>query len=179
MASPGMFKNWLRLPSRIGLLLGFGALSAAGANTQPAEAHLGKEPSRVPQQSAKQFGELRIWSDAGRIFIAEAGKPAQELPLGDTAEARRLRELLERGGANSDSPRVLLEKMILVGGGGEGFHWAPADRNKAPDAPPTPAGAGDNPAAAGFAPAPPPASGQHTVRPEGWGQSKAGSRQKS
>jgi hypothetical protein len=121
---PARFPKWLRLPSRIALLLGLGALSAAGAKADPPE--IGNEPARVPQQSAKSFGELRVWNDAGRIYIAESGKEAQELRLGDTTEARYLRELLERNGAVADSPHVLQDRMILVGGGGKGIsggHW--------------------------------------------------------
>jgi hypothetical protein len=122
------FSNWLRLPSRLALLLGLGALSAAGAKADTPD--LGKEPVRVPQHSAKTFGELRIWHDDGRIFVSESGREAQELRLRDTAEARHLRQLLARDGAAADSPRVLLDRIILVGGGGDGFHWAPTARSK-------------------------------------------------
>lgn len=125
--------KWLRLPSRIALLLGVGALSAAAAKPDAAQARLSPELARVPQQSAKTFGELRIWSDDGRIYVAEPGKPAEELRLGDTAEARRLRQLLESDGAAADAPRVLLDRMILVGGGGDGFHWAPPGRTDSRD----------------------------------------------
>jgi hypothetical protein len=128
MSWPLSLRKWLRLPSRIALLLGVGALSAAGAKAAVAEAHLANGLMRVPQQSAKSFGEVRIWSEAGRIYVSEAGKDAQELPLGDTAEARHLRQLLERDGAAAASPRVLHDRIILVGGGGEGIHWAPAGK---------------------------------------------------
>jgi hypothetical protein len=137
MSLSSSLRKWLCLPSRIALLLGVGALSAAGAKTGVAEAHLGDGLMRMPQQSAKSFGEVRIWSEAGRIYVSEAGKDPQELPLGDTAEARHLRQLLERDGAAAASPRVLHDRIILVGGGGEGIHWAPAgkddpDKVKAP-----------------------------------------------
>ncbi|HYU13563.1 MAG TPA: hypothetical protein VEK82_13370 [Stellaceae bacterium] len=122
------FSKWSRLPSRVALLLGLGALSAAGAKADTPD--LAKEPMRVPQHSAKTFGELRIWNDDGRIFVSESGREAQELLLGDTAEARHLRQLLARDGAAAESPRILLDRIILVGGGGDGFHWAPADRSK-------------------------------------------------
>jgi hypothetical protein len=122
------FAKWLRLPSRVALLLGLGALSAAGAKADAPE--MGNEPARVPQQSAKCFGELRVWNDDGRIFVSEAGREAQELRLGDTPEARRLRQLLEQDGAAAESPRVLPQRIILVGGGGEGIHWAPADSTR-------------------------------------------------
>jgi hypothetical protein len=137
MSLPSSLRRWLCLPSRIALLLGVGALSATGAEAAVAEAHLGDGLMRVPQQSAKSFGEVRIWSEAGRIYVSEAGKGPQELPLGDTAEARHLRQLLEREGAAAASPRVLHDRIILVGGGGAGIQWAPAgkddpDKVKAP-----------------------------------------------
>jgi hypothetical protein len=123
---PLPFSKWLRLPSRVALLLGLGALSAAGAKADAPD--LGKERMRVPQHSAKTFGELTIWNNDGRVFISESGGEAQELRLGDTAEARHLRQLLTRDDAAADSPHVLLDRIILVGGGGDGFHWAPADK---------------------------------------------------
>jgi hypothetical protein len=118
---------------RIALLLGIGAISAAGARPDAAPVGVGGEPMRVPQQSAKSFGELLIWSDGGRIYVAERGQQARELQLGDTAEARHLRELLERDGATADRPRILPDRMILVGGGGTGFHGVPADKSATPD----------------------------------------------
>ncbi len=126
MFLPLSWRNWLRQPSRIALMLGMGALSAASAEAAVAEAKLGDGLTRVPQQSAKNFGELRIWTEGGRIYLSEGDKDAQELSLADTLEARHLRQLLERDGAAVDSPRVLQHRIILVGGGGDGFHWAPA-----------------------------------------------------
>jgi hypothetical protein len=98
--------KWLRLPSRIAVLLGMGALSATGAPPAMAEPELGKGPLRVPQQSAKSFGEVLIWSEGGRIYFSESGNEAQELRLGDTPQAGRLRELLVREGAVAELPRV-------------------------------------------------------------------------
>jgi hypothetical protein len=128
MSLPSLLRKWVHLPSRIALLLGVGALSATGAEAAVAEAHLSNGLTRVPQQSAKSFGELRIWSENGRIYFSEAGKDPQELCLVDTAEARRLKQLLEREGAVAASPSVLHNRIILVGGGGDGFHWAPAGK---------------------------------------------------
>ncbi len=122
-------RDWLRLPSRIALLLGLGALSAAGAGTEAAVA----APVRVPPQSVKSLGDLLIWQDGGRIFISEAGKAAEELRLGDTAEADRLRQLLAREGATAAMPHALRDRVILVGAGGAGLHWEtqrPDDPNK-------------------------------------------------
>jgi hypothetical protein len=145
MSLSSSVQKWLHLPSRIALLIGFGALSAAGAKADTAQPTM-----RVPQQSAKSFGELRIWSDAGRIYVSERGKEAQEIRLGDTPEAQQLREMLERDGAASGSPHVLSDRIILVGGGGTGFSWTPAQRNRTPVTPAPPAAAsfgGVNPGA--------------------------------
>src|SRR5205809_4536866 len=98
MRASSSLSRWMRLPSRVALLLGLGALSASAAQANTAEVN-GDGPLRVPQTSAKSFGELRIWNDGGRIYISEAGKAAQELRLADTAEARHLKQLLERNGA--------------------------------------------------------------------------------
>jgi hypothetical protein len=161
MSWSGSLKEWLRLPRRIALLLGFGALSATGAQADTTEIELGDQSAWVPQQSAKTFGDLAIWSDGGQIYVSEAGKPARELRLGDTAEARHLRELLRRERAVANSPLRLQDRMILVGGGGTGMSWTPAERNRAFQGP-------REPAATGFGPHAPNAPSQ-TVRPENSG----------
>ena len=159
MPVPFYARKWFGLPSRIALLLGIGAISAAAASGQ-ADATLvdqGRQLTRVPQQSVKTFGELRVWSDGGRIYLSESGGEARELSLGDTAEARHLRQLLERDGAVAGAPQVLQHRIILVGGGGNGFHWAPAaaarqgsgssgpaDRNSGQSPPPQNTGASGN-----------------------------------
>jgi len=124
-----LMRDWLRRPSRITLTLGLGALAAAAPETAEAEIH----PDRVPQQSVKAFGELSIWTEGGDIYVLEPGSRTQKLDLGDTPEARRLRELLELDGATAASPRALHDRIILVGGGGDGFHWAPVQRPGGPN----------------------------------------------
>jgi hypothetical protein len=76
---PSLHK-WLRLPSRITLMLGITALSAT-TSPDAARAYAGDEPNRVPQQSAKSFGEVSIWLEEGRIYLAEPGKPGEDLCL--------------------------------------------------------------------------------------------------
>ena len=85
-----ILRKWLHLPSRIALLLGVGALSGTGAIPAMAEPGLHNGPVRAPQQSAKSFGEVRIWSEDGRIYFSEGGNEPRELQLSDTPEARRL-----------------------------------------------------------------------------------------
>jgi len=76
------------------------------------------------------FGEVLIWSEDGRIYFSESGNKAQELRLGDTPQARHLRELLVREGAVAESPRVLQHRLILVGGGGSAIHWGGAQPSR-------------------------------------------------
>lgn len=127
MPAPRNMRKWFSLPSRVALMLGLGALSAAGAKSDAATLDQAN-PARIPQTSVKNFGELQVWSDGGRIFLSEAGAAPRELTLGDTADAARLRQLLERDGATAASPQVLQHRLILVGGGGDGFHWSQSDR---------------------------------------------------
>lgn len=138
MPTPRALRGWWWLPSRIALLLGAGALSAVGAKADTTEPQADKTLSRVPLQSAKTFGELLVWSDGGRIYVAEAGRPAQELQLEDTAEAQRLRQLLERDGASPGTPHSVPHRMILAGDGGAGFHRSSGSTN-----PPDNGGAGN------------------------------------
>jgi hypothetical protein len=128
---PSSMRDWLRLPSRIAMLLGLGALSVTGAKA--GVPHPGLDGAPIPQQSAKAFGDLLIWTDKGRIFVSEGGKPAEELHLSGTAEAEALRQLLEREGATAATPHALRDRIILVGSGGSGLHWEsarPDDPNK-------------------------------------------------
>ena len=126
---PSLHK-WLRLPSRITLMLGITALSAT-TSPDAARAYAGDEPNRVPQQSAKSFGEVSIWLEEGRIYLAEPGKPGEDLCLGDTLETRHLRQLLQEHGATASAQRILFDRMILVGGGGCGFDSTPPERGRA------------------------------------------------
>jgi hypothetical protein len=135
---PSSMRGWLCLPSRIAMLLGLGALSVTGAKAGIVGPHSGHDGAPIPQQSAKASGDLLIWTDKGRIYISEAGNPAEELKLGDTAEAAALRRLLEREGGTAAAPHALRDRIILVGSGGAGLHWEAqqsGDPNK-PNAPP-------------------------------------------
>jgi len=165
--------RWLRLPSRIALLLGLGALSAAGANSSAAQAHTGKEADSVPQKSAEEIGDLRIWTEGGRIYLAEPGKPGEDLSLGDTLEAQQLRQLLEQHGATAASRHVPFGRMLLVGGGGCGFNW-PAPENRRPASTSTSSGlAGFGPAKAVNPHQPGPAEKPAPRRNPGTGQASA------
>jgi hypothetical protein len=137
MLMTSYMRNLLHLPSRIALLLGLSALSVAGA-----KADNGGDPqldrTRVPQQSAKPLADIAIWVENGRIYLSEAGKPVEELCLGNTAEAELLAQMLKEKGATAVTPHVLRDRIILVGGGGDGFHWTATrteDSNQTPVTP--------------------------------------------
>jgi hypothetical protein len=121
------FPKSLRLPSRVALLIGLGAVSTAAA---PADASLlpcsgGAETSQAERVS----GLLRVWSEDGRLYVSEQGGSSQLLALGDSTEARHLHRLLKQRAAETPNG-IQIDRFLLAGGGGDGFHWAPAARNK-------------------------------------------------
>ena len=87
----------------------------------------------MPQQSVKTFGDLLVWSEGERIYVAGARKrkpgnslsvtPLKRVVCGSCWSAMvRPRK----------TPRALHDRIILVGGGGDGFHWAPARQPSRP-----------------------------------------------
>lgn len=121
MQSPRLGR--LRLPSRIALLLGLGALSGAGVQADTAHASRA-DAELLPRTEPVGLGDLLISSEGGRLFVVEPGNGAEELRLGNTPEAQHLRQLLQRHGAETKDVR--LNRMILAGGGGKGIsggHW--------------------------------------------------------
>jgi hypothetical protein len=119
----------LRLPSRVALILGLGALSTPIAQADAPE-------NRTPAG----LGDALIRSENGKIFLSEGGRET-ELRLGATPERDRLFRLLEEHGPAG----VRLEadpRLIMSGGGGTGFSlW---ERTKSSDKPPPPATAREN-----------------------------------
>jgi hypothetical protein len=106
MAMPRSVHRWLRLPSRIALVLGLGALSTTGAT---ADAHANQTGP----------GDALIRSDGGKIYLTEGGRET-ELRLSPTPQRDRLLRLLEEHGPAG----VKLDRdprLIMSGGGGSGF----------------------------------------------------------
>ena len=98
--------KWLRLPGRVALILGLGALSTAGA-----------QADTPPGPRASSDTCLR--SDGGKIYLSEGGRET-ELKLGATQQRDRLMRLLEEhgpAGVKLDSD----PRLIMSGGGGTGF----------------------------------------------------------
>jgi hypothetical protein len=108
MKMPNSIGQWLRLPSRIALILGMGALSTTAARADAPE-----------QGNLAPFGDMLVRSEGGRIFLSEGGQET-ELRLSATPQRDRLLRLLEEhgpGGVKLDrDPR-----LIMSGGGGSGF----------------------------------------------------------
>jgi len=128
-------RRWLGLPGRLALLLGLGAISSAGADAGAITVPPHPNAARTPQRGVADFGEMRVWSEGGRLYLSEAGSDATELQLGDTAEARELRKLLENGNASAADPHILRHRLILVGGGGESGPRISSDQSAASPAP--------------------------------------------
>lgn len=136
--SPG---RWLRLPSRVALLLGLGALSAAGARADTGPAQPGAGIAPLAHGDRASPGDLLIRTEGGRIYLAERGGEFQELRLGDMPEAELLRQLLGGNGAAHGATGIRLSPMNLAGAGGNSFNWAPGGRSATRDKP-GPAGPG-------------------------------------
>ena len=110
MPVPDVVKKHLRLPSRIALLLGLGALSVAGARADT--------PESAPQAGAEPVaaGDVTVRAEAGKIFLSESGRET-ELRLGATAQRDHLLRLLEKYGPAG----IKLDadpRLIMSGGGG-------------------------------------------------------------
>lgn len=130
---PSPLFSRLRLPSRVALLLGMGALSAATARADTGPQVPGNSTDPLSRTERHPPAALSLWSDGERLYFAEHNCSGQELRLQDTAEARHLRQLLQEhaGAANG----IRLDRMILAGGGGMGISWERA-RNPDPARPP-------------------------------------------
>jgi hypothetical protein len=126
MPKPLSLPRWLRLPSRVALALGLGALSAPVVQAD------------APERAG--LGDTLIRSENGKIYLSEGGRET-ELRLGATAERDRLFRLLEEHGPAG----IRLEadpRLIMSGGGGTGFSlW---ERTKSSDKPPPPGPAQEN-----------------------------------
>jgi hypothetical protein len=111
--------------SRLALMLGLGTLSATAATADAMPADESAVTPPLAQQRLESSGELRVWAEDGRIFLAEPGGATRVLELGQTAEARRLHQLLDQAGATDAAAGMRLDRVLLAGGGGNGFAWAP------------------------------------------------------
>src|SRR3954449_8093559 len=114
-------RKWLRLPGRVGLLLGLGALSVTGARADTT--------APLPTADPPASGGLSIRSEGGRIYLSENGRDFQEIRLGDTQEARHLAQLLAGREAGSETAGINLPPIILAGAGGAGFDWTSPPRD--------------------------------------------------
>lgn len=120
-----------RLPSRVAFLLGVAAVSVGGAKADASAANPTPDPAKGG------LGELCLWGANGEVYLAEPDRPARQLVLGDTSEARRLRALLDQHGATNPRSGVRLDRMLLAGAGGEGIDWARPTRTRGANRPVT------------------------------------------
>ncbi|MFL5268061.1 MAG: hypothetical protein ACJ8AH_15965 [Stellaceae bacterium] len=110
MAIPRIVNRWLRLPGRIALILGLGALSTAGTRADTAG-----------QGDGVAFGDALVRTEGGKIYLSEGGRET-ELQLSATPQRDHLLRLLEERGPAS----VKLDsdpRLIMSSGGGAGFYW--------------------------------------------------------
>jgi hypothetical protein len=116
-------RNWINLPSRVAMLLGIGVLATGGARAETTVGDAAVAAPHPPQAIADDRAGLSVWASDGRIYLADPR--VRELQLSDTPEARRLHDLLRQRGATDMRSSVRLDRLLLAGGGGDGFHWAP------------------------------------------------------
>jgi hypothetical protein len=124
MPIPRSLRRWLRLPGRVALILGLGALSTAGARADP--------PDRAHRMA---FGDILIRSEGGKIYLTEGGQEA-ELRLTATPQRDHLLRLLEEHGPSG----VKLDhdpRLIMSSGGGAGFYWWGGKKSTTDKAAPT------------------------------------------
>jgi hypothetical protein len=125
----------LRLPSRVALLLGLSALSTTGVQADTRQPSSGGPEALSQERLAPD--QLRLWSDGKRLYVSEGGA-TEIIDLRDSPEARHLHHLLQEQATTRASDGMHFDRMILAGGGGDGFHWAPAAKTKAGDNSATP-----------------------------------------
>jgi hypothetical protein len=121
-------RRWLRLPSRIALLLGLGALSAAAARADTGLDQAGEGIAPLAHRDQASLGDLVIRTEGGRIYLSEGGGEFHELRLRDIGEAHLLQQLVQRNGATVGAAGIRLAPTILAGDGGAGFHWPPTGK---------------------------------------------------
>jgi hypothetical protein len=100
-------KAWFQIPWLGALVMGFGALFG-----MPARA-------ATPDLTAGGPDEVVVRSDGEKIYISERGGSFQELSLGETPEALRLRKLLDAAGATRGSVSVPVGSIIVANGGSQ------------------------------------------------------------
>jgi hypothetical protein len=134
MYIPACVRRRLRLPSKIALLLGLGALSL-GVHGEISQDREFEGVGAVPQADRIGLGELSVRMEDGRVYVAEAGKAFELLNLGETPEALVLKQVLATSPAASAPAGMRLRPTILAGGGGQGYHWTRVPVPPAADGP--------------------------------------------
>jgi hypothetical protein len=128
--SRASLKNvWSRMPAWGALMLGFGVL--IGGN---ARADHPKPPELTPDlsgQSPSRADEVALRLDGENIYFSQGGAAFEELRLGDTLEAARLRKLLRDAGGMGQSVSVPIGSTIVAGGGGGASGWGRKSKQKA------------------------------------------------
>lgn len=118
MARPTLKENRFRLPRWGALLLGFGALFAGGARAASPDVQPVGTPPGSPSAPGVAADKVTIRSEGGKVYISQAGRPFEELTLGDTPEAEHFKRLLEEAGFAAGQISVPVGSTIVASGGG-------------------------------------------------------------
>ena len=104
------------------LLLGIGALFAGNSAADASAVQARGTGAADANQVSPANGTVLIRVEEGKIYISEHGKPFEQLPLSDTAEAEYLKQLLRE--LAPDGRTVAADSTrISVADGGAGWHW--------------------------------------------------------
>ncbi len=74
----------------------------------------------TPLHSAPAFGEIKLRFDDNKIYLSEQRRPFEELDLGDTLEAKRVRALLNKLLPEGGTVTIPLGPSVVADGGAMG-----------------------------------------------------------
>jgi hypothetical protein len=125
MSSAKTKHAWSKLSALGALVLGTSLAQVAQADRAQAQPVVTPETS---QAGATSQNEVAVRMHGDSVYIVQSGGAFEELRLGDTPEARHLRQLLREAGALQQPISIPIGAMIVASGGGSGKGEKPKGR---------------------------------------------------